>query len=323
MNRHSSIFIAGCESYVGKALRRRLLSEGFNNCLDEIRAKVNLREQSSVEEFFRTFKPEYVFLVGGKSGGIQANIDFPADLMRDNLLVQTHVFHSAFSYCATKLLYLANSCSYPRDCRQPLKIEDLMSGPLETTNEAYAMAKLAGLAMVRAYKKQYGRNFIAGIPGNIFGPEDDFHPQSAHVIPALILRMHEARLRQDSFMEIWGTGNPLRQYIYVDDVASACLFLMKHYHGDEPINLGGMACISIRDLALKIQNIVGFEGELRFNDHKPDGMPLKALDSLPLSEMGWSPSTSLDDGLSELYEWFKPMSQQQQLDQETMKSLVN
>ncbi len=322
MNKHSSIFIAGCEGFLGKALRRRLLSEGFTNCFDEIRAKVNLREQSSVEEYFRKHEPEYVFLVGGKSGGIQANIDFPADLMRDNLLVQTHVLHSAFSYRATKLLYLVSSCSYPCGCKQPLEIEDLMSGPLETTNEAYAMAKLAGLVMVRAYKQQYGRNFIAGIPGNVFGPEDDFHPTSAHVIPALILRMHEARLRQDSFVEIWGTGNPLRQYIYVNDVASACVFLMNHYNGDQPINLGGTACVSIRDLALKIQHIVGFEGELRFNDRKPDGMLLKALDSLPLLEMGWSPSMSFDDGLSELYEWFKPMSQTRQLDQETIESLV-
>ncbi len=322
MNKHSSIFIAGCDNFLGRAIRRRLLVEGYDNCSDEISAEVNLRDQNSVEEFFKEQKPEYVFLVAGKTGGIQANIQFPADLMRDNLLVQTHVLHSAYTHGVTKLLFLASSCSYPRGGPQPLKIADLMSGPLEPTNEAYATAKLAGLAMVRAYKQQYDLDFIAGIPGNIFGPEEDCCPENAHVIPSLMFRMHEARCQQDSYLEVWGTGKPLRQYIYVDDVASGCVFVMKHYHDALPINIGGEVCVSIRDLAFKIQDIVGFAGELRFNDKKPDGMPLKALDSTPLLEMGWSPSTSLDDGLRDMYKWFKLMNRSRQFELQSTESLV-
>ena len=207
MNKDSRIFIAGCENFIGKAIRRKLDNEGYVNCSDDMSAKVNLRKECSVEEFFREQKPEYIFLVAGKSGGIQANLQSPADLMRDNLFVQTHVLHSASRHRAKKLLFLASSCSYPRACPQPMKIDDLMSGSLEPSNEACAMVKLAGVAMTRAYRQQYSLNFICGIPGNVFGPEDHFHPERVHVIPGLMLRMHDARLKQDPSLEFGGQEN--------------------------------------------------------------------------------------------------------------------
>jgi len=276
-----------------------------------------------VQDFFSKQKPEYVFLVAGQSGGIQANLQYPADFMRDNLLVQTHVLHNACRHRATKLVFLASSCSYPRACPQPMKVDDLMSGPLEPSNEATAMAKLAGMVMIQAYRQQYGMNFISGIPGNVFGPEDDFHPERAHVIPCLLSKMHEARLRQDSSVEIWGTGKYLRQFIYVDDVAAACLFVMEHYDDEIPINLGGVACVSIRDLAFQIKDIVGFSGDLKFNPAKPDGMPMKALDSRPLFDLGWAPTISLTDALRETYEWFQDHHKKLPIEQETRASFVH
>jgi GDP-L-fucose synthase len=323
VNKHASIFIAGCENFVGKAIRRRLLHEGFDKCSDDLSSRVNLRENSSVEQYFREQNPEYVFLVAGKSGGIQANLRSPADLMRDNLLVQTHILHNANRYRSKKLLFLASSCSYPGACPQPMKIDDLMSGPLEPSNEAYAMAKLAGVTMVRAYRQQYGVNFISGIPGNVFGPDDDFHPDSAHVIPCLMIKMHEAKKRQNPSLEVWGTGDPLRQFIFVDDVAAACIYVMEHYHDDAPINLGGAVCVSIRDLALQLKDIVGFGGELVFNTAKPDGMPMKALDSGPLLDLGWSPMTSLSDGLRKTYTWFQDSLRKHPVGRKGIQTLVH
>lgn len=264
----------------------------------------DLTNAAEVDAFFAEVAPEYVFIAAGRSGGIQANQKYPAELMRDNLLVESHIIHSAYRYGAKKLLYLASSCSYPKNCAQPMRVESLMTGVLEPTNEAYAVAKIAGMVMCQAYRQQYRANFISGIPADAFGPGDDFSLQDSHVIPALIRKMHDAKILGAESVEIWGTGTPRRDFIFAPDLADACVFVMREYDSSRPINISGGTDLSIKELALSIKEVVGYTGELYFDTSKPDGTPLKALDSKELTTMGWKPRTPFWSALSVTYDWF-------------------
>jgi GDP-L-fucose synthase len=304
VNSTARIYVAGGETLVGAALRTVLRSSGYRNLAGTPPDEPDLTVAGEVEEFFREARPEYVFLVAGKSGGIQWNRECPAELMRDNLLLTAHVLHEAYKHGVTKLLYLASSCSYPRHAPQPLAIESLMTGPLEPTSAAYATAKLAGWQLCRAYQQQYGVRFLTAFPANAFGPHDDFSPEGGHVIPALLRRAHEAKLRHQPDLPVWGTGRPRREFIYSLDLADACLFVMRHYDGPEPINLGGAADLSVAEIAQAIAEVVGYRGRLRFDATKPDGMPFKRLDCSPLRALGWRPSRDFPTALAQTYAWF-------------------
>lgn len=282
---------------------RVLRGHGYTNLVGA-EGEPDLTDGVAVDEFFARTRPEYVFMAGGPSGGIQANLSHPAMFIRDNLLAETHIIHSAYRHRATKLLYLASSCCYPRDCAQPMGVEALLTGRPEPSNEAYAMAKLAGIALCQAYAKEHGAHFVSGMPADAFGSEDDFSPEDSHVVPALIKRMHAAKLAKAPTVDIWGTGRPRREFIYADDVADACLFVMLRYDGPEPINLGGGSPLSIAEAAAAIREVVEYPGELRFDTSKPDGMPVKVLDSSPLLNLGWRPKTSLKDALRMTYMWY-------------------
>jgi len=257
-----------------------------------------------VEAFFSRVNPEYVFLAAGKSGGIQANLKYPADLMRENLLIECHLLYQACRHRVKKLLYLASSCSYPKYCLQPMREDLLLAGFLEPTSEAYALAKISGIKMCQAYRTQYEVNFVSGIPANAFGPGDDFSQEDSHVIPALISRIHEAKVRGRKSLEIWGSGAPRREFIFSRDLAEACILVMQGYDDALPINLGGGLDISIAELAYLIKEIIGFQGHIFFDTTKPDGMPRKLLDSSKLKGLGWQPRTSFRDALQATYEWF-------------------
>jgi GDP-L-fucose synthase len=257
-----------------------------------------------VDDFFATLRPEYVFVAAGLSGGIQANQARPAELMRDSLLAAAHVLHSAWRHGAARLLYLASSCSYPRLAPQPLREESLLTGPLEPTSQAYALARLAGLELCRAYRRQHGVPFLAAIPTNSFGPHDDFSPLGGHVIPALLRRMHEARQRGEPTFTVWGTGAARREFLFSRDLADACLFVLEHHDTDEPINLGGGTELSIAELASLVAEVVGYRGRLVFDPTRPDGAPRKVLEASKLQALGWRPGTELRTALVETYEWF-------------------
>jgi GDP-L-fucose synthase len=304
MDKNARIYVAGQKTLIGSAIVRELKQRGFTNIVCEPEEEPALDDAMQVHSFFRCKAPEYVFVAAGKSGGIEANQKYPADLIHDNLLVSCHITQSAYRCEVKKLLYLASSCSYPRHCSQPMHPASLLTGVLEPTNEAYAVAKIAGIKLCQAYRQQYGVNFISAIPGNAFGPGDDFHPEDSHVIAALIRKMHEAKIAGAKSVEVWGTGSARREFIFVDDVADACIFVMRHYDGLEPINLGGGSDLSIRELAFLVKEVAGYSGEVRFDASKPDGMPLKMLDSSRLSEMGWRPKTDFLTGLSATYGWF-------------------
>jgi GDP-L-fucose synthase len=288
---------------VGAALLRELERQGYTNVVGRDR-EPPLTDATEVDRFFKKSGPEYVFLVAGKSGGIGANQKYPADLMLDNLLTEAHVIQSAYRHRTKKLLYLASSCSYPKHCSQPMRVESLLTGRLEPTNEAYAVAKIAGIVLCQAYCQQYGARFINGIPADAFGPGDDFNAEDSHVVGAVIRKMHLAKKAGARTVEIWGTGSPRREFIFVDDLAEACLFLMRRYDCPLPINIGSGFGISIRQLARVIKEIVGYPGELHFDESKPNGMPVKILDSSELRTMGWRPRTSLKSSLAITYEWF-------------------
>jgi GDP-L-fucose synthase len=304
VNRNARIYVAGGETLAGAALRKRLGAAGYRNLVGTSADEPDLTSLGQVEDFFGEARPEYVFLVAGKSGGIQLNQQRPAELMLNNLLVAAHVISQAYRHGAVKLLYLASSCGYPKQAPQPLRVETLMTGPLEATSAAYAMAKLTGWQLCEAYRRQYGARFITAFPSNPFGPHDDFGPEVGHVIPALIRRAHEAKRRCDPELWVWGTGKPRRDFIYSRDLADACLFVMRHYDGPEPINLGGATNLSIAEVARAVVEVVGYPGRLRFDAGKPDGMPLKALDTSRLRRLGWRPSTSFRTALAATYAWF-------------------
>jgi GDP-L-fucose synthase len=300
----SRIYVAGGDTLIGAALLERLREAGHTRLLGTPPGEPDLTCPRQVDEFFATERPEYVFLAAGRSGGIRANQAYPAELMRDNLLVAAHVIHAAHRHRAARLLYLASSCSYPRLAPQPMPVEALLTGPLEPTNEAYALAKLAGLKLCQAYRRQYGSPFVSAIPANAFGPHDDFSPEDSHVIPGLIRKLHEARRRGQPEFRTWGSGRARREFIYSRDLADACLFVMRHYDSPEPINLGGGTELSIAETARAVAAVVGYRGRLSFDPTRPDGMPRKGLDAGPLRALGWRPRTDFPTALAETYDWF-------------------
>ncbi len=296
--------MAGGRTLIGGAILEELERQGYTNTVGGCGEEPDLTDAVKVDAFFARAVPEYVFLAAGRSGGIHANQKYPADLIRDNLLVECHVIHSAYRYGVKKLFYLASSCSYPKNCPQPMRVESLMTGKLEPTNEAYAVAKIAGMVMCQAYRQQYGANFIIGMPADTFGPGDDFSLEDSHVIPALIRKMHEAKSLSADSVDLWGTGRPRRDFIFAPDLADASIFIMQNYDNPCPINLGSGTSLSIKEAALLIQQVVGYQGVLSFDASKPDGMPLKALDSTILTSMGWKPRTPLRSALAVTYDWF-------------------
>lgn len=304
MDTQARIFVAGGGALVGDALVRRLRDAGFANLAGVGDTAPDLRDAEAVDEFFATEQPEYVFLLGGRSGGIARNLREPAELMLDNLRIETALIPAAHRHGVRKLLYLAAACIYPRDCEQPMRPAQLGSGPVEPTSEAYAMAKWAGLVLCRAYARQYGAPFIATIPANPFGPGDDMRSEDAHVVGALIRRMHEAKQRGDAEVIVWGTGRARRDFLFASDLADALVFLMQRYDGEEPINVSGASDVAIGELAECIQKVVGFSGQLLFDASRPDGAPRKTLDGEPLRALGWSPRHALEEALAATYRWF-------------------
>lgn len=310
MDKQAKIYVAGGETFIGSAILRQLEHQGYINIIGKPGEEPNLTNATEVENFFAKAMPEYVFVAAGKSGGISANQKYPADLMLNNLLVSTNIIQNAYHYGTKKLLYLASSCSYPKHSPQPMQIESILTGPLEETNEAYAVAKIAGIKLCQAYRQQYNANFISGIPANSYGPGDDFSLEDSHVVGALIRKMHEAKISRTEFVKVWGTGSPRREFIYVDDLADACLFVMRKYNGSRPINIGSGMDVSIKELANLIKETIGYTGKLQFDTSRPDGMPLKALDSSYLTRLGWRPKTSLKSGLTATCKWFLQLKQE-------------
>jgi len=304
MNERSRIYLAGHTGLVGTAVHKKLLEKGFSNIITRTHAELDLTRQSDVENFFQKEKPEYVILAAAKVGGIHANSAYPAQFIFENLAIQTNVIHAAYLSGVRKLLFPGSACSYPRECPQPMKEECLLTGPLEPTNEPYAVAKIAGMTLCRAYNGQYGTNFICAVPTNAYGPNDNFDPEDSHVIPALLKKFHDARTSGAAEVTIWGTGSPLREFIYADDLADAFLFLLRNYDGAEIINIGTEKEISIKELASIIKDIVGFKGLTRFDRSRPDGAPRKTLDKTKLFGLGWRPEISLPEGLEMTYRWF-------------------
>ncbi|TET05919.1 GDP-L-fucose synthase [Candidatus Dependentiae bacterium] len=304
MDKNSKIYVAGHHGLVGSAILRKL-NEKFSNILVRTHNELDLRNQKAVEQFFQKEQPEYVFLAAAKVGGIKANLDYPASFIYDNLMINTNVIHAAYTYGVKKLLFLGSSCIYPRDCQQPIKEEYLLTGPLEKTNEPYAVAKIAGITLCHAYNCQYGTNFITCMPTNLYGPNDNFDEQSSHVLAALIKKIYAAYLLKNDSVVIWGTGNPYREFLYVDDLADAGLFLMEHYNGNGIVNIGTGTDIKIIDLAHLIKKIVGYNGEFTFDRTKPDGMPRKLLNSEIIRKLRWKPTYSLEEGIRKTVAWYK------------------
>jgi GDP-L-fucose synthase len=298
------IYVAGHKGLVGAAIVRRLSAAGYDNLLLRSHAELDLTGQRAVDEFFAAERPQAVFLAAAKVGGILANSTYPAQFLHDNLAIQTNVIDAARRHGTRKLLFLGSSCIYPRLAPQPMPEECLLTGPLEPTNEWYAIAKIAGLKMCQAYRRQYGFNAIVAMPTNLYGPGDNFDPQGSHVLPALLRKFHEARERGAGEVEIWGSGSPRREFLHVDDLADACLYLMRHYEDERWINVGSGSDVSIAELARSIAAVVGFPGKLRFDPSKPDGTPRKLLDSSRLTALGWSPRIALEDGIRATYAWY-------------------
>ena len=299
------IFVAGARGMVGSAIVRALQNQGFSNLLVPGRDSLNLKDAAAVEAFYARERPAYVFVAAAKVGGILANNSLPADFLYDNLLIEANLIHGAYAHGVRKLMFLGSTCIYPKLAPQPLKEEYLLSGPLEPTNEWYAIAKIAGIKLCQAYRRQHQSNFISGMPTNLYGPNDNFDLASSHVMPALIRKFHEAKARGESEVVIWGTGTPLREFLHVDDCAEACLFLMRHYDGEEHVNIGVGKDLSIRELAEVIQRIVRFEGKLIFDSSKPDGTPRKLVDTTKINALGWYPRIEIQDGIRSAYAWFK------------------
>ena len=300
----SRVYVAGHQGLVGSAIVRRLQTEGFKNILTASRSQLDLRDQAAVNYWFRANRPEFVFLVAGTVGGIMANSTRPAEFIYDNMMIHATVVHSAHTYGVTKLLYLGSSCIYPRDCPQPIKEEYLLTGPLEPTNEPYAIAKIAGIRLCQAYRQQYGRNFISAMPTNLYGPHDNFDVNGSHVLPALIRKFHDAKENAAREVVIWGTGSPKREFLHVDDLADACLFLLRHYEEPRHINVGTGIDQSIADLAEIVRDIVDPSARITFDTTKPDGPPRKLLDVSRLHALGWRHKIALREGVADEYEWF-------------------
>ncbi len=303
METSSKIYVAGHRGLVGSAIVRNLKEHGFNNIVTRTHKEMDLTNQSLVEKFFKKERPEYVFVAAAKVGGILFNQECQADFLSENLSIATNVLNSAAKYDVKKLLYLGSSCIYPRMAPQPIKEEYLLSGPLEPTNEGYALAKIAGLKLCEKFNTQYGKHFIAVMPTNLYGPHDNYHPEHSHVIPGLIRKFHEAKVQHKDSVTIWGTGKPLREFLYIDDLAEALFVLMQKYNGPSIVNIGTGKDCTIKEIAEKIKNVVGFDGEILFDETKPDGMPRKLLNIEKISSYGWKPQVSLNDGLEKSYKW--------------------
>ena len=304
MNPDSSIFIAGHRGLVGSAIVRRLRAGGFENLVLRDRRQLDLTRQSAVEDFFAAERPQYVFFAAAKVGGILANNSYPAEFLQDNLVIQTNIIDAAYRNGTRKLLFLGSSCIYPKHAPQPIPEDALLTGPLEPTNEWYAIAKIAGLKMCQAYRRQYGFNAISAMPTNLYGPGDNFSLQNSHVLPALLRKIHDAKERGAAEVEVWGTGKPRREFLHVDDLADACVFLMQNYDGEGWLNIGWGRDETIAELAHTISRVVGFKGALRFDSSKPDGTPRKLLDTSRIRALGWSPRIELEAGIRSTYEWF-------------------
>lgn len=302
--RDARVFVAGHAGLVGGAVVRRLEQAGFQHILTATRQQLDLRDQSEVNHWFKANRPDYVFLVAGTVGGILANSTRPAEFIYDNLMIHGTVVHASHLMGATKLLYLGSSCIYPRQATQPISEDELLKGPLEPTNEWYALAKIAGIKLCEAYRRQYGSDFISAMPTNLYGPGDNFDLTSSHVLPALIRKFHEAKLSGEPDVSVWGTGSPMREFLHVDDLADACLFLMENYSEDEHINVGTGIDQSIRATAELVRSVVYPEANLVFDTSKPDGTPRKVLDVSKLKNLGWSPRYDFETGIRETYEWF-------------------
>lgn len=305
MNKNSKVFVAGHRGMVGSAIVRHLEGKGFSNIIKRTRSELNLSDQLAVKAFFETEKPEYVFLAAAKVGGIMANKTYKADFIYENLMIQNNVIHQSYLNGVSKLLFLGSSCIYPKMADQPLKESYLLTGTLEPTNEAYALAKIAGMRMCDFYREQYDCDFISCMPTNLYGPNDNYDLKNSHVLPALIRKFHEAKVDNTESVEIWGTGSPLREFLHVDDMAKACIHLMETYQQEGFVNIGTGSDISIKDLALTIKEVVGYEGELRFDTSKPDGTPRKLLDVSKLHGLGWKHEIDLKEGIELTYEDFK------------------
>ena len=303
MEKESKIYVAGHRGLVGSAIVRRLREEGYGNLVMRTSRELDLREQGAVREFFERERPEYVFLAAAKVGGILANDTWPADFLYQNLMIEANVIESARLSGAKKLLFLGSTCIYPRMAPQPLKEEYLLTGPLESTNEWYAVAKIAGIKLCQACQRQYGSKFISAMPTNLYGPEDNFDLESSHVMPALIRKFHEAKINRAPAVTVWGTGKPLREFLHVDDCAAACLFLMQHYDGEEIVNIGVGEDLSIAELAELVGKVVGFAGKIIYDSGKPDGTPRKLVDVTRINGLGWRAGIPLGVGVRTTYEW--------------------
>jgi GDP-L-fucose synthase len=304
IDKSKKIFVAGQRGLVGSAMIRCLEREGFNNLPKRDRSELDLADEGAVRRFFAQEQPAVVILAAAKVGGIKANNDFPVEFLLDNLRIQNNVIHAAHEVGVRKLLFLGSSCIYPKFAPQPIPETALLSGPLEPTNEAYAIAKIAGIKLCQAFSREYGANFISALPTNLYGPNDNFDLETSHVLAALLRKAHEAKIRKERKLIVWGSGKPRREFLHVDDLASACLFLLEKYDSPEIINLGCGEDLSVRELAELICDVVGFDGELAWDTAKPDGTPRKLLDITKLRGLGWQPAIPLRDGIAQTYEWF-------------------
>lgn len=304
MKKNAKIYVAGHRGMVGSAIYRKLQKEGYTNLLTRTSAELDLRNQQAVTDFFATEKPDYVFLAAAKVGGIVANNTYRADFLFENLAIQNNVIHNAYLNGVEKLMFLGSSCIYPKMAPQPLKEEYLLTGTLEETNEPYAIAKIAGIKMCDAYRDQYGCNFISVMPTNLYGYNDNYHPQNSHVLPALIRKVHEAKVNNETQVTVWGSGLPMREFLFADDLADACYFLMESYNEPNLINIGVGHDLTIKDLALLIKEVIGFDGELVFDASKPDGTPRKLMDVEKLHSLGWKHKIELKEGIALAYQDF-------------------
>ena len=305
MNKTSKIYVAGHTGLVGSAIVRCLQKNGFHHLVFKDIADLDLRRQIDVEDFFAQEKPEHVFLSAAKVGGILANNNYPAQFIYDNLMIATNIIHAAFLNHVKKLLFLGSSCIYPKMATQPIKEEYLLTGSLEPTNEAYAIAKIAGLELCKFYRREYGCDFISAMPTNLYGINDNFNLETSHVLPALIRKFHEAKMEEKEEVTLWGTGSPKREFLYVDDLADALLFLMQHYSEEKPVNIGTGEDIAIAQLAQIVKEVTGFKGKIVYDVTKPDGTPRKWLDVSKIHQLGWKHNTNLAEGIAKVYEWYK------------------
>lgn len=305
MDKSAKIYIAGHRGLVGSALHRNLIQSGYTNIITRPHLDLDLTRQAQVDWFFAEEKPTHVFLCAGKVGGIHANATYPAEFLYDNLMIITNVIEAAYRHGVKKLLFLGSSCIYPKLCPQPIREEYLLSSALEETNEAYAIAKITGIEMCKFYRKQYGCNFISAMPTNLYGMGDNFHPQNSHVLPAFLRRFHEAKRDGATQVTLWGTGRPMREFLYVDDLAEALVFLMNEYEGEMHINVGTGEDVTIAQLAEAVARVVGYTGEIVYDDTKPDGTPRKLLDVTRIHDLGWRHTVPLDEGIARTYAWYK------------------